>query len=91
MSDDLTLPKTIELRMATRAGSIVGLTYMDDGFHATVPCNIPTCYLPARLMIYEIKDGGEVWRRCGTHCPDQYVEFLRQLTAVLGNMVGECL
>lgn len=88
---DMTLPQSLEARTLSRSGVTIGVHWLDDGFHATVPCTMPGCYQPANLMVYELAAGGKVWRRCREHAPEGYLHALRSLTTMLGNMREDCL
>jgi hypothetical protein len=80
------MPLQVDCRVLARNGTIIGLTYLDDGFHPTVPCPMPGCYQPANLLLYEIREGGHQWRRCRDHCPEEYREFVRHLAETFSNM-----
>lgn len=55
-----------DIRFTLADGTVVGISYLDEGFASTVPCTSPGCFMAAHVLCYDLS-GGTLWRRCSGH------------------------
>lgn len=72
-------PITADLRVTHPDGRVTVLTWLHDGFAATVPCTHPGCYTAAVVLMAEIAAGKSAQRACLEHAPVEWLTFVRQL------------
>lgn len=55
-----------DIRFTLADGTVVGISYLDEGFASTVPCTSRDCFMPAHVLCYDLSCG-TLWRRCNGH------------------------